>query len=80
VREREREREREERERERERDLLGQFIETGYREKTLDTGEDIMSQRMRRKKIRTYCQRQYEARQTIQLEAKRSQIYSISLN
>ena len=31
--------------------------ETGFRENTLDTGEDIMSQRMRTsQKIRTDCQ------------------------
>ena len=33
------------------------FTETGCRENKLDTGEDRMSQRMRRsQKIRTYCQ------------------------
>ena len=33
------------------------FIEAGYREHKLDTGEDRTSQRIRRsQKIRTYCQ------------------------
>jgi hypothetical protein len=37
--------------------VYNSFIETGYRENKLETGEDRTSQRMRRSQnIRTYCQ------------------------
>ena len=56
--------------------LLGQlYRDVLQRENKLDTGENRLSQKMRRsQKIRTYCQSQYEAKQSNSGEARICQL------